>query len=226
MKDSKKKIGEILIEAGLIDELQLSSALGEQRQWGGRLCSILLKMRFVDEKAIASVLEKQIGQDCIPLEGREIPPGALKKVKFDLAKKYCIIPLNFDKGTLTIAMSDPTDLKTIDDLGFILGLRIKPVLALESGIKNAIAQHYEGIASEGKIYKGNTEDSAGDMEIVRIGTEKLSPALPEDATFKEKPAEKKEITPKIMVEAVVAILIEKGLITKEELLKKVREKSG
>ncbi len=226
MKDNKKRIGAMLIEAGLIDELQLSSALGEQKQWGGRLGSILLKMGFVDEKTIASVLEKQIGQDCIPLEGREIPPEALKKVKIDLAKKYGIIPLDFAKGILTVAMSDPSDLKTIDELGFILGVKIKPLLALESGIKNAIARHYEGITHEGKAYKGSIEDSSWGIELIRDRTETLNPPLPEAALVKERPAEKKDITPKMMVEAIVAILIEKGLITKEELLKKIREKSG
>lgn len=226
MKDSRKRIGEILIEAGLIDELQLSSALGEQRQWGGRICSILLKMGFVDKKTIASVLEKQIGQNCISLEDRKIPLEALEKIKIDLAKKYCIMPLDFDKRTLTVAMPDPTDLKTIDELDFILGVKIKPVLVLECEIKNAIAQHYEGISHEGKVYKGNVEESARDMELVIDRTETLNPPLHEDAPLKERPVERKEITPKIMVEAVVAILIEKGLITKQELMKKVREKSG
>ena len=226
MREDKKRIGEMLVEAGLITELQLSSALGEQKQWGGKLASVIVSMGFVDEKAIASVLEKQLGQSCISLDDREIPPEVLKRVKLDIAKKYCIIPLDFDKGTLTMAMSDPTDLNTTDELSFILGVKIKPVLAIESGIRNAIAMHYEGITLEGKTYKSVVEGAPEKIGILRTEHDLSPPPSPERVSSTGLPSEKKEITAKMMVEAIVAVLIEKRLITREELFKKIKEKSG
>lgn len=212
MSPEKKRLGEMLIEAGLIDELQLSSALGEQRKWGGRLGSLLIKMGFVDEQMLASVLEKQLGEKCISLKDMEIPQEVLNAVKSDIAKKYWIMPIAFEKKALTIATSDPTDLKTLDNLSFMLGVRVKPVLALESDIKSAIARHYEGIMSEGKTYKVDIKKVAERVQVMR-------------EEIIEKPAEKKEITTKAVIEALIAVLIEKGIITREELATKIKEKS-
>jgi len=213
----------MLIEAGLISEWQLNSALGQQNQWGGRLASVMVDMGFVDEKTVASLLEKQLGQSCVHLEETEIAADILKRMKIDIAKKYCIIPIDFDKGTLTVAMSDPTDLKTLDDLGFVLNMRIKPALALESDIKKAIARHYEGIITGSKVLPVRTIEPPREMHLMSDLLE-VSPPLIEPLTPAEAPAEKKEITTKSVVEALVAVLIEKGLITKEEVFQKIKEK--
>lgn len=142
MVKGKKRIGELLIDAGVIDEFQKSAALGEQRQWGGRFGSVLIRMGIVDEESIVSILEKQLGQKCISLKDREISPKILSIIRPDIAKKYSIMPLHFDKRTLSIAISDTNDLGTIDDLSFMLGINIKPVFAIEHDIKNAIARYY------------------------------------------------------------------------------------
>ncbi len=223
MKENKKRIGEMLIEAGLISEWQLNSALGQQNQWGGRLGSVIVKMGFASEETIASLLEKQIGQVCVRLGEKEIAADILKRMKIDIAKKYCVIPIDFDKGTLTVAMSDPTDLKTLDDLGFVLNMRIKPALALESDIKKAIARHYEGIITESKVLPVGTIEPPREMHLMTDLLE-VSPPLIEPLTPAEAPAEKKEITTKSVVEALVAVLIEKGLITKEEVFRKIKKK--
>lgn len=225
MGEEKKRFGEILIEAGLINELQLSVALGEQKRWGGRLGSVIVKMGFASEEAIASVLEKQLGQPCISLDERQIPPEVLKRVKVEIARRYCIIPLEFDKGALTVATSDPTDLRTVDELSFVLGLKVKPVLAIETGIKKAIARHYEGITVESKMQKSVLR-STESMELV--GAEPGSPQpsnerIPPSVV----PAERKDTTTsKVVLEALLALLFEKGLISREELMKKIREKGG
>jgi len=234
----KKRLGEMLIEARLIDEMQLNAALGQQRQWGGKLGSKLIEMGFIDERSIVSVLEKQLGVKCEFLEDREIPQKAMNIVKVDIAKKYCIMPFDLDKNILSIAMADPTDVRTLDELSFILGIRIKPVLALESDIKNAIARHYEGVAYTGKIHRAPIGKMSETMQIVRgpsaaqpatqppevtqiIQTESSPTSAPEEIS--EKSTEKKEITSKTVIEALVAILIEKGVITREELLKKLKK---
>jgi type IV pilus assembly protein PilB len=139
---SKKRLGEMLLETGAIDELQQIVALGEQKRWGGKLGSVLIHLGFVNENSIASVLEKQFRQKCISLKHKEIPQDVISMVRPDIAKQYCIMPLSLDKRTLTIAITDPNDLGTIDDLAFMLGLNIKPLLAIEYDIKNAIFRYY------------------------------------------------------------------------------------
>lgn len=220
MKESRTKIGEILIEAGLIDKIQLIKALGEQKQWGGRLCSIIVNMGFADEESISAALGKQLNQKCVSFDNIEIPPDILKLVSLETARKYNIIPIELKNKVLTIAISDPLDLNTLDDLGFRLGLIIKPVLAIDSIINNAISRFYEGISNKNLRPKSKTSYKPEDLNIK---AEIAAPHL----QFSEEVFHGKEdgIAPGIMVEALAEILIEKGLITKEELMNKIKEKS-
>ena len=80
-------------------------------------------------------------------------------VRLDIAKKYTIFPVKFEKNSLLLAISDPTDLKTLDDLRFLLGVRLKPLLALESDIQRAIGVYYEGL-DVGKAHSVNKEKMA------------------------------------------------------------------
>lgn len=225
MKKDQKKIGEMLIEAGLIDQLQLSSALGEQREWGGRLCSILVKRGFVDENSIVSVLEKQIGEKCISLTDREIPREVLEKVKVTIAKKYCVFPVAFDKSGITLAMPDPTDLNIVDELSFVLNARIRPVLAMESNIRDAIALHYEGAAPKGKTFQRDRQVPSETRELPqRTGQVQPPDAPSEPETPTERPQEKKQVAPKAALDALIALLTEKGVITREELMRKIEKR--
>jgi type IV pilus assembly protein PilB len=210
MEKPKKKIGELLIEAGLIDEYQLSSALGHQKQWGGRIASILISKGFVDEKNVASLMEELLDQKCMSLEDINVSQEVLKTVNSDTAKKYCIMPLELNQKTLTIAMSDPTDLNTIDELSFSLGLRIKPVLALESGIRRALSKHYPDIPPEDSYrYYMETEKISQEIDIVR--TEREIPS-------------KEDYPPDIVLDALTELLIENDIISKNDLKNKIRKK--
>ena len=208
MTKDKKRLGEMLTEAGLIDKFQLSSALGEQKQWGGRLASIIINMGFTDDKSVASILEKQLGVKCVSLEKMEILPEALSKMEVDMAEKYGVIPIEFSNKELTLAISDPTDLNTIDELGFALDVKIKPVLALESGIKKAIAKHYRGIISEGKKHKVDTKKLSEEMQV--MSHEKTEPETLS--------------SPDTLIQILIEVLLEKGVIKKEDLHEKIRKK--
>ena len=220
MKENRAKIGEILVETGLIDEMQLVAALGEQKQWGGRLCSIIVNMGFADEESISAALGKQLKQKCISFDDIEIPPDILKRVSLETARKYNIIPVGLKNNVLIIAISDPLDLNLIDELSFRLGLMIKPVLAIDSSIKKAISRFYEGISNKNLPSKSKTSDKPEDLKM------KASIAMPH-LQFSEEMFHEKEngIATGIMAEALAEILIEKGLLTKEELLNKIRNKS-
>jgi type IV pilus assembly protein PilB len=226
-----KRIGEMLIEAGLIDHFQLSAALAEQRQWGGRLCSVLVKKGFVDEVSIVSVLEAQIGEKCVSLADMETPPDVLQKVKPDIAKKYSVFPLGCDKSGIILAMPDPTDLKVLDELSFILGLRVKPLLAMESHIRDAIALHYDGIvpkpkenSRDHKVRHDIRENPAAETEIIHFPPPLSPQEMPKEAPAEK--SEKKELTTKTVLDALISLLVENGTIAKEDLLRKIREKQN
>ncbi len=209
MTKDKKRLGEMLIEAGVIDTFQLSSALGEQKRWGGRLASTIINMGLTDDESVASILEKQLGEKCVSLENMEIQPEALSKMNVDMAEKYCVMPIEFSNKELILAISDPTDLNTIDELGFALSVEIKPVLALESGIKKTIAKHYRGIVSEGKTYKVDTKKLSEEMQV----------------TSSHEPTELETLSsPDMLIECLIEVLLEKSVVTKEELLEKIRKK--
>lgn len=226
-----KRIGEMLIEAGLIDHFKLSAALAEQRQWGGRLCSVLVAKGFVDELSIVSVLEKQIGEKCVSLVDIETPPEVLQKVKPDIAKKYSVFPISCDKSSLTLATPDPTDLKVLDELSFILGLRVRPVLAMESHVRDAIALHYDGIvpkpkeaSRDHKIRHDIRENPDAETEVIHFPL----PLSEQEISRERSPekSEKRELTTKTVLDALIALLIERGTITKEDLLRKIRDKQN
>lgn len=212
MKKNTKKLGEMLIEAGLLDEYQLSSALGYQRQWGGRLASIIINMGFVNEKSIASALEEQLGKKCISLTDIQIPSAAINVVKHDIAVRYSIIPLDLDKKTLTVAMSDPSDLSAIDELSFILALRIQPILAVDSGINKAIAKYYADATAGERQIRTKTAKSSEELQIT--GNERTEEGAWLEISY----------SPQMLIEVLTEVLIGKGIITREELTHKIREK--
>ncbi|MCE5195466.1 MAG: hypothetical protein LLF28_08490 [Nitrospiraceae bacterium] len=217
MKIKGKLLGELLIENNVIDQFQLSAALGHQKQWGGKLGSSLIEMGFVEEKKLASFLEQQLGERCIYLDEVDISPQALKTVKFEIAKKHCIMPVSFENNTLVIATGDPTDIKMQDELSFKLNCRIKPILAIESDIKNAISKHYEGITINSPLsFRSSAEKLPETMDIIRS---KNSEAQTEGITKKEETDESG------LLNAIVSLLLEKGIITNEELFKKVNAKT-
>lgn len=225
MKENRIKIGEILVEAGIIDKIQLSAALGEQKQWGGRLCSTIISMGFADEESISAALGKQLKQKCISFEDFEIPSDILKLVSLETARKYNILPIELKNKVLTIAISDPRDLNLIDELSFRLGFMIKPVLALDSSINKAISRFYEGITDNDFLSKRKTGNKPEELNAMEASSAMPNLQFPEE-TFQDVFHEKNHgIASGIMAEALAEILIEKGLLTKEEIMNKINKKS-
>jgi type IV pilus assembly protein PilB len=221
MSTIRKKLGELLLDAGLIDELQLRSALVHQSEWGGRLGAILIRKGFVKELDMISAIEKQMGMSCVPLEEFEKPSDdVLHLVKENIARKFGILPMKFEGNTLVMATSDPTDLKTLDDLSFLLGTRIKPVLALESDILTAIDHFYDPLSTSGKLYRqsrglaGQPRVSDTEFEIIRSHRDS------EKIGSKPKGHQQGGINFPIL-ESVIDLLIEKGIFTREELAEKM-----
>lgn len=211
----KRKLGEMLVEAGLIDKAQLASALGEQKQAKGKLGSTLIRMGLVDEKDVSALLQKQLGMECVSLKSRSVPPEVTRTVRKDICEKFGILPLSFRGGTLEVATSDPTDLGAIDTLGFILGKRIRPVLALESEIEDAVARHYRGEFPQGRRYSVDFANLPEGLTLTHSTDNSEAPS--------KAPATKGGVRLSAAFNALVAILSEKGVITKAELISKIME---
>jgi hypothetical protein len=224
-----KKLGELLIEAGLIDDFQLQSALSHQRNWGGKLGAILIEMEFVREEDVARVIAEKLHTPYANLFEPEIPATVLKMIKPDIAKKYTVMPVRKEAGGLMVAMSDPLDIDVTDALRFVTGLTIKPALALESEIRDAIRKYYdhEEVARKPlSLFRETAGKSTGKMEIIRgsdlntkTTTDAESPIVPKDEA-----AQQAMLDSKIRIDALISLLIEKGLITRDELVSMVYQK--
>ncbi len=136
------KLGQLLINNNLITEEQLKNALELQRKEGGRLGSNLIKLNFLSEEKLVAFLSKQYGVPAINLSDYKIDSSVTKFMPQEVAYKYQILPVAKVGATLTIAMVDPSNVFAIDDVKFMTGYDVEPVVASESAIREAIAEYY------------------------------------------------------------------------------------
>src|SRR3954469_8912636 len=140
------KIGDLLVKAGVITELQLKAALAEQQQWGGKLGDILVRMEFLTEEVLVRALSKQTGVPRADLTG-EGDKNALALVPADTAEEFGLVPMALkDQGrTILVAMSDPLNISATDHLISLTGgKKVETQLAGASAIRNAISRWYRG----------------------------------------------------------------------------------
>src|SRR5919199_6682201 len=136
------RIGELLLKEKRITPEQLQQALAYQKANGGKLGYNLVKLGLVKDEEITALLSKQYGVPSINLQQFEIDPGVIKLVPGDTALKYQIIPLSRTGATLTIAMTDPTNVFAMDDIKFMTGYNVEPVVASETAVVEAIQKYY------------------------------------------------------------------------------------
>src|SRR5687768_287657 len=136
------RIGELLLKEKRITVEQLQEALTHQRQNGGKLGLNLIKLGFVKDSDITALLSKQYGVPSISLAEFEVDPSVVKLVSAETAQKYQIVPLARAGATLTIAMIDPTNVFAMDDIRFMTGYNVEPVVASEIAVLDAIEKYY------------------------------------------------------------------------------------
>jgi type IV pilus assembly protein PilB len=139
------KLGEILVKENLITSEQLNQALEHQRSNGGRLGNSLVKLGFLSDDEVTAVLSRQYGVPSINLAYFEVDPNVIKLVPMETAMKYQVLPLSRVGSSLTLAMVDPTNVFAMDDIKFMTGFNIEPVVASETAIVDAIKKHYGSI---------------------------------------------------------------------------------
>jgi hypothetical protein len=215
-----KKLGDLLKEEGIVDDFQLEAALSHQRNWGGKLGNILVELEFAREEDIARVISEKLKIPYVNLFEPELPPDAVKLLKVDVVKKYNVVPMKKEGNSLVLAMSDPLDIETMDNIRFISGLSIKPVFSMQSEIKDAIRKYYDGenVVRTGKTSFRESARQSRTLEIVR--------EVPDIAKSAETQQEldlhamrQDMAAQKILLEALTTLLIEKEFFTRDELAK-------
>jgi type IV pilus assembly protein PilB len=165
------RLGEILIKESLITEDQLQKALEFQRSNGGKLGSCLTKMGYITDDDITGVLSRQYGVPSINLKYYEIDPTVIKLIPQDTATRYQVIPLSRVGSVLTIAMTDPTNVFAMDDIKFMTGFNVEPVVASESAIGEAIHRFYGGAESNHEEISKMMKDLAMDDQELELTSE-------------------------------------------------------
>jgi type IV pilus assembly protein PilB len=163
------RLGEILVRDSLISADQLKQALEYQKREGGRLGTCLVKLGLVSDEDITAVLSRQYGVPSINLKFYEVDPSVIKLIPQETAVRYQIVPLSRVGSTLTIAMTDPTNVFAMDDIKFMTGFNVEPVVASESAISEAIGKFY-GAAESGEELDKVMKDLAGgeaDLELAQ-----------------------------------------------------------
>jgi type IV pilus assembly protein PilB len=181
------RIGELLLKEKLITPEQLQQALTQQKANGGKLGYNLVKMGFVKDEQITALLSKQYGVPSINLAQFKIDPTIVKLVPTETARKYQIIPLSRSGSTLTIAMTDPTNVFAMDDIKFMTGYTVEPVVASEVAITDAVEKYYpsgKGGAAAGKPGAPGAKGApatGSTLEMASRGLEELQATLGGDA---------------------------------------------
>jgi type IV pilus assembly protein PilB len=138
------KLGEILVRENLITSEQLREALDYQRQSGGRLGSNIVKLGFISDDVITAVLSRQYGVPSVNLELFQIEKEVINLIPQEVAQKYSVLPISKVGATLTLAMADPTNVFAMDDIKFMTGLSVEPVVASEASVDISISKYYSG----------------------------------------------------------------------------------
>jgi type IV pilus assembly protein PilB len=136
------KLGEILVRENLLTPQQLREALEFQREHGGRLGFNLVKLGLVSDDMITAVLSRQYGVPSVNLELFDIDESVIRLIPREVAEKYSVLPLSRVGATLTLAMVDPTNVFAMDDIKFMTGLNIEPVVVSEASVQDAISKYY------------------------------------------------------------------------------------
>jgi len=168
-----ERLAELLIKRNYITPEQLKKALDEQKLKGGRLESNLVRMGYIKEDELLSFLSAQYRVPSVKISKMEINPNVIKLIPSSVSKKYFIIPINRVGPKLTLAMADPSNIVVIDEIKFMTGFNVEPVVASETEIIDAVKKYYGGggnVAGLGTV-SFQSSDFDLDDEKVNAATE-------------------------------------------------------
>jgi len=239
------RIGDLLVKAGVITDLQLKAALAEQSQWGGKLGDILVRMEFLTEEVLVRALSKQSGIPRADLSG-EPNKGALARISPETAEEFNVVPVGVkEEGrTLVVAMSDPGNVMVTDHVRQIAGCKIEAHLAGASAIRNAIARWYRGAELNEEQSTGmKIMNNAGNTMVTvdprkkrpEVVSSRPPPSAPPPVAQSKNGGDVRPSAVEVLrsveetqrrsvaaLKAMVELLIEKGVFSREEYLSRVK----
>src|ERR1700716_1242355 len=174
------KLGELLLKENMVTPQQLQEALGHQKMNGGKLGKAFVSLGYVRDEEITSLLSRQYGVPSINLDHFEVDPAIIKIIPAETARKYQILPLSRAGATLTIAMTDPTNVFAMDDIKFMTGYNVEPVVASEAAVIEAIQKYYPAMskaAAKAAAAAAARPSGPSALEMASRGLEELQASL-------------------------------------------------
>ena len=144
----RQNLGHMLLAANLIDEVQMSIALEQQKRTGRKFGSTLVELKFIDENVLAAFLSKQIDVPCISLLNIDIPKKVLRRIPPKVARDFHAVPVRLDGERLQVAMSDPTDTEVIRTIEMATGMSVAPMIAPQSSIEKMVRELYPELTAQ------------------------------------------------------------------------------
>ena len=141
-KATNKHLGELLVERGVLNHEQISLAIKDQKENGGLLGEVLVRLKFATEKDIAQALTAQYGFPYLPLANYEIDKEVISSVPENVCRKFVLVPIDKIGKSLTIAMANPLDVQAAEDVELITGCTIQTFVSTSTDIKQAIDKYY------------------------------------------------------------------------------------
>ena len=243
---ARKKIGEILIAEGVLDETRLRAALIEQQRWGGPLGRLLVDMKLVDEAMLVGALSRQLAIPAVDLDAIDVPQDVVALVPGELCEQHSVIPFARPMGKfLDLAMADPTNAGVVDELQIRTRLNVRPHLAGPKQIERAISKYYgRGIAvamrkgaagGHGASIELESGPRSEKMEIVRpnrdtsveVGEVLQSQAAGRDAEIAALQQRVSRLEALVardeqVLRKVLALLVDKDIATRDEILERLK----
>jgi len=201
--DDRLRLGKMLVESNLLSDEQLKMAMDFQNAVGGKLGAIIVKLGFIEDQTLTNFIARQQGIPVVNLDELVVPENLVKQIPRKLIEKHHIVPIRYHGGVLTVATSDPFDYEAIEELQLAADHRIEMQLAPRSQILRSIHEIF---------YRDETAPAVKEKSKDQL--------LKELDSGGDKPPSAQ------LQEALIPLLIEKGIITEAELLRKARELEG
>ena len=226
------RLGQYLTRSGAITQAQLEEALEIQRDLGGKLGRILVKLGYIVEDDLLKHLSKQLEIEAVKLSKRKIPPALWRMISENTIRAKKVVPISLANGILTVAMAYPQDLETVEGIKFETGENVVAVLAGEKEIDEAIAQFF-GPSPAAEI-EMPTELKPDMPPLAEAFVKEEAPPPPSAAAVKEamEAAATKEaregllrFPTRLKIDALIAALLDAGVISEETLGRLIRERA-
>ena len=167
LSGQRKRLGEILVDQGFLTDAQIGLALDEQKRTGKQLGKVLVEKGFIEENKLLDVISAQIDVQRVILENINLDPAIVKLVPQEMARSYKVVPIFERDNILTVAMADPSNLRTLDHIKFKTGREVEPMLATEKEILTALDRAYSANGGNlQELFQGLVGDDK-ELELVK-----------------------------------------------------------